>query len=339
MNGHIKLSRDQPVEISVVCPVGKHVLDLQTVHHEFHEVLARSGRMAEFIYVVDGPWTGAEGVLKKLRDDRFPIRVFNTARGFGEATALQYGFEKARGRYVLTIPDRPQIDAAALVEILNRLDQGADVVVTRREPRTDPWFNQLQSRVFHGLVRRLVRSSFNDLSCGLRGFSLEAAHRLQLYGDQHRFIPVIAAKVGYRVIEIPGKQHPMNEALRVRVPGVYARRLLDILNIYFLSRFTRKPLRFFGLIGLTVGAVGFVISAYLATLRLLGLSGLANRPLLLLGVLLIVLGVQVMSIGLLGEIIIFLSPKREIPEVTEVILQGEDASSSPERRTAHEDAG
>ncbi len=318
MTTQSQLHYDPEIEISLVCPVGKHVTELESVHREFREVLESTGRTAEFVYVIDGPWTGAEPVLRKLRDDRFPIRVFTTAKGFGEATALQFGFERARGRLILTIPDRPQIEAAVLLRVLADLDQGHEVVVTCRSPRTDAFLNRLQSRAFHGLVRLLVGHGFQDLSCGVRGLTTEAARKLDLYGDQHRFIPIIAAKLGYRVKEIPGRQHSHNESLRLRGIGIYTRRLLDILNIYFLTKFTRKPLRFFGLVGMAIGGLGFAISAYLAVQRLLRSSPLADRPLLILGILLIVLGVQVMSIGLLGEIIIFLSAKREEPEVEEV---------------------
>lgn len=306
------------VEISVVCAVGRHALDLGRNHREFADVLERIARRAEFLYVVDGMREGATDELRAIEDHRFPVRIFRMARGFGEATALQLGFERARGRFVLTVPDRPQIDPTILVGLLARLDQGEEAVVTRRWPRRDAWPNRLQSRVFHWLVARAVRQSFHDLTCGVRGFTRDAAIKLDLYGDQHRFIPVIAVRNGFRVIELPGGQHPRNLSLRLRQPGVYARRIIDVLNIFFLARFTRKPLRFFGLVGLLVGAAGFAISAYLAVERLSGSSALANRPLLLLGVLLIVLGVQVTAIGLLGEIIIFFATKRDHPQVREL---------------------
>ena len=152
--------------------------------------------------------------------------------------------------------------------------------------------------------------------------TVAAARKLQLYGDLHRFIPVLAASKGFRVVEIPGEQRTEDRKLRVFGPGVYARRLLDILHLYFLIRFTRKPLRFFGLIGLVLGIAGLVICAALAYSRLFLGTGLADRPLLILGVLLIVLGVQITSIGLLGEIIIFLSPRRDAPEVDELSGDG-----------------
>jgi len=322
------------VEISLVCPVGPDHLSLAANHREYADVLASTGRSAEFIYVVSGNQQGALDELAKIQDGRFRMRILRMARGFGEATATQLGFDRSEGKYVLTLPDRPQIEAAILLELLARLDEGDEVVVTRRWPRTDALLNRLQSRMFHSLVRRAVKQNFHDLTCGVRGFTRDAALRLDLYGDQHRFIPVIAARNGYQVTELSGPQHPGNQALRLAAPGVYARRVLDILNILFLARFTRKPLRFFGLVGLSIGLIGFVITAYLGVQRLLGFAPLADRPLLLLGVLLIVLGVQVTAIGLLGEIIIFFAAKRDRPEVGEVLSRPEDEATITHAGTA-----
>jgi len=305
-------------EISFICPVEPDSVDLPRVHREFAEALVGTGRDAEFIYVIDGRLDPHERALGSLADERYPVRVYRMAKGFGEATALQFGFEHSRGRLIVTLPNCPQIEARTLLDVLEQLDRGAQVVVTRRDPRTDAWLNRVQSNVFHFLIRNLVGRGFRDMTCGLRGMSREAALRLDLYGDQHRFIPVIATRCGYEVVEIPGAQHEANRGLRLRGPGVYFRRLLDILNIYFLARFTRKPLRFFGLIGLITGIAGAAITGLLGVERILGLTGLANRPLLLLGVLLLVLGVQLTSIGLVGEIIIFLAARRDMPEADEI---------------------
>lgn len=329
MTGETNQATNERIEVSIICTVTRFAGDVAAVHREFRDVVARSGRSAEFIYVFDGPWTGAEGSVSRIEEQVFPVRVFRLAASFGEATAMQIGIEQARGRYVLTIPDRHQIDAAVVLEVLRRLDQGTPVVVTRREPRRDALLNRIQARVFHGLVRRLVGQNFRDMACEVRGFTAEAARRLELYGDQHRFIPVIAVRLGYRVEEIPGRQHPENIGLRVYGPGTYLRRMLDILNIYFLTRFTRKPLRFFGLIGSAIGIVGFLICAVLAIEKVLLKITLSNRPLLLLGVLLIVLGVQVISIGLVGEIIIFLSTRREAPAVAEFRGEPEEGGEAP----------
>ncbi len=317
MSGTLPTRED--IDISVVCAPEEAVGDLAAIHREFREQLLRTGLRAEFLYVLNGPYPAAEESLSRIEEDRFEVSVLRMARGFDEAAALQHAFDQARGRYVLTIPDRMQIDPGVVPEILSILDNGTDVVVTRREPRRDPWPNRLQSKVFHFLARRVYGQRFADMTCGLRGLTAEAARKLELYGDLHRFIPVLAASKGFRVVEIPGAQRDEDTGLRLFHPGIYARRLLDILHLYFLTRFTRKPLRFFGLIGMSLGGIGFLISVALAYARIFLGVPLANRPLLILGVLLIVLGVQITSIGLLGEIIIFLAPRRDAPEIEEVV--------------------
>jgi hypothetical protein len=311
------------VEVSFLCVAGKYAGDLAAVHAAFAPVAASLQVPVEFLYVLDGSNAGqADAVTAAAAASGFPTRVFRTARGFGRALALHFGFARAQGRLVVSIPDRFQVEPAAAQDVLRALERGADVVVTRREPRGDALLNRIQSRVFHGLVRRISGQSFRDLTCEMRGFRTEVARRLELYGDLHRFIPVLAVRQGFSVVEIPVPQREEDRTLRVFVPGVYARRLLDVLHVLFLTRFTSKPLRFFGLLGLLLAGAGGIITGVLGVQRILGWTSLADRPLLLLGVLLIVLGVQVVSIGLIGEIVLFLSPRRDLPEVTEL---GRDA--------------
>lgn len=314
---------DSVPEVSVVCSVGARAKDLPEVHRAFREVLSSSGRRVEFLYVFDGECPFDEAVLQDVRDDGLPIRIFRMARGFGESARLRFAFRHARGRLILTVPDRFQVEPAAVLDVLRLLDEGAEVVVARRYPRRDALSNRFQSLVFHALVRRLSGRSFHDLTCGLRGFKREAALGLDLYGDLHRFIPILAAVRGYRVEEIPVAQRPEDWAPRVFQPRVYAERLLDILNVFFLTRFTRKPLRFFGPLGLAVGGIGGFLCGLLGWQRLFGGAALANRPLLLLAVLLVVMGIQLISLGLLGEIILFLSAHRDAPDVVEATEETE----------------
>ncbi len=306
------------VDVSVVCWVGSDPGDLAELHQAYRAELAQTGRTVEFIYVLDGPRPRAQAAVAAIRDTQFPVTVITMAAGFGEATGLQLGFRRSRGKFVLTIPDRFQSDPAVVRDILGRLDEGEEVVIACRDRRGDAWRNRFQFAVFHALARRVSGRAFQDLTSGVRGLRREVAERLDLYGDLHRFIPILAARRGFRVTEIPVAQHPEDRvARRVRV-GIYARRLLDLLNLFFLTRFTVKPLRFFGLIGLLLSLAGLGISGVLAAMRILDGQPLTNRPLLLLGVLLIVLGVQFVTLGLLGEIILFFSPRRELPEVHEL---------------------
>jgi hypothetical protein len=175
----------------------------------------------------------------------------------------------------------------------------------------------MQSRVFHGIVGGVSGQRFHDMACGVRAMRRSVAEDLPLYGDLHRFIPALALREGYRVVEVPLPQHPDDKKARIYRPGVYLRRLLDIAAFFFLAKFTEKPLRFFGLIGSMSLAAGAVLSLVLLIQRFEG-QGIANRPALLLAVLLVALGVQLIGLGLVGEIIVHLrSPHRRSYRVRE----------------------
>src|SRR6185503_17325896 len=193
----------------------------------------------------------------------------------------------------------------------------ADMVVANRSPRLDSWLNRMQSRAFHSIVGGISSQRFHDMACGVRVMRRTVAEALPLYGDLHRFIPALALREGYRVVEVPLAQHPSDARTRVYRPGVYFRRLLDIAAFFFLAKFTEKPLRFFGLVGSVFFGLGAVTSLVLLVERLSG-QRIADRPLLLLAVLLIALGVQLMGLGLVGEIIVHLrSPHRRAYRVRE----------------------
>jgi hypothetical protein len=191
------------------------------------------------------------------------------------------------------------------------------MAVANRSPRLDSWLNRMQSRAFHSIVGGVSQQRFHDMACGVRAMTRSVAEALPLYGDLHRFIPALALREGYRVEEVPVAQHPSDARARVYRPGVYFRRLLDIGAFFFLAKFTEKPLRFFGLVGSVFLALGAIISLVLLIQRVEG-QGIANRPALLLGVLLVALGVQLIGLGLVGEIIVHLrAPHRRAYRVRE----------------------
>ena len=198
-----------------------------------------------------------------------------------------------------------QVEPHEIHDLIQKLvEDDQDLVIGWRHPRIDAFFNRVQSRVFHWLVRILTGTSYHDVSCGLRVMTRRVVEEVRLYGDLHRFFPLLAHQRGFKIAEVPVQQSPHDAARRMHRPGVYLRRFLDILTLFFLYKFTKKPLRFFGLVGSGILGAGAIITGYLGLDRLLGVP-LAGRPLLVLGVLLMVFGVQLFSIGLLGEIIIF----------------------------------
>jgi glycosyltransferase involved in cell wall biosynthesis len=290
-------------KLSVIVPVGDRTDPTRAVHAAYKAALGNSGHAHEFVYVLDGPNPLVEEQLRELQAAGEPIRILKLARRFGESTALCAGFENSDGDVIVTLPAYLQIDPRELPRLVEALGDG-DMVIARRNPRRDS-FNRLQSRLFHGLLRSLAGTRFHDLGCSVRVLRRRVIDDIRLYGDQHRFLPVLATRQGYRVVEVDAPQAAEDARHRLHGPGTYGSRLLDVLSIFFLVRFTKRPLRFFGGIGLAVFLVGGALLAWLAFQKLVLGEALSDRPLLLLGSLLVVLGVQLFALGLVGEIIIF----------------------------------
>ncbi|UCE63034.1 MAG: glycosyltransferase [Nitrospirota bacterium] len=302
------------VDLSVVIPISERCDDLRQLYEDTWRELSSSGYTTEFIYVLDGPFDTVARDLQILKQTHSDVRIILLNHSVGEATALSVGFEHARGRYILTLASYYQVAPLELKKILGQFIEGKDdLVISWRYPRIDAYFNRVQSKVFHWIVKLLTGSPFHDISCGLRIMKAEVAKEVSLYGDLHRFYPLLALRRGFKVREIQVQQSEHNRKIRLNSLGDYVRRLLDIFVLFFLFRFTKKPLRFFGLIGLGVFGIGAMVTGYLGFERLFLGVPLLERPLLIASALMIVLGMQLFSVGLLGEIIIF-SHSRESKE-------------------------
>lgn len=299
------------VEVSVVVPVVEPVEDLTELFRDYAAALRETQRSFELVFVLDDRFRHLVDPLRELKRDNPEVRIVVMGRSLGEAAALKAGASQARGSVLLTLAAHLQVESGGVRELLKELDQGYDLVVIRRHPRIDSLFNRLQSRVFHGIIRLLTGSKFRDLTCGSRAMRAEVFDELHLYGDFHRFIPILARQAGFRVKEVDVSQRVEDSRTRLLGPTSYLAGSLDILTLFFLTRFAHKPLRFFGTLGAATFGVGFAISAYLAFYRLMEYGGVADRPLLLLGILMMVFGVQSISIGLVGEIVIFTRAREE----------------------------
>jgi glycosyltransferase involved in cell wall biosynthesis len=302
--------------VSVIVPVVEGVDDLAELYRSFSAALTARGNDHEFVFVFDGGYVPPPELVA-LSHERTNLKLLRFARSFGETAALRLGIERSRGDLLLTLPAYFQVQAAGVDALLEALTDQTDVVVASRSPRIDSWLNRLQSAVFNRMISGVGDRQFHDSACGVRVLRRAAAEGLPLYGDLHRFIPALALREGYQVVEVPVPQHPSNARTRLYGPATYARRLLDIATFFFLAKFTEKPLRFFGLVGSLFFAAGAVTSLVLLVERLQG-QAIANRPLLLLAVLCLALGVQLMGLGLVGEIIVHLrAPHRRAYRVRE----------------------
>ncbi len=290
-------------------PVAERPEPLAELYEEFSKPLRDMDRSFEFIFVAHPWFHGMTLELERLAATGAPVRLLEATYGVGETKLLLMGVEACRGRVVVTLPAYRQVDAAALPELVRRVEAGADLAVAWRFPRVDAPINRLQNRILHRIIGSLSDDRIQDVACGVRAMRADLLRDLPLYGDFARFLPLLAHRDGYRVEQVKAPVHPSAMGARIYSPGVYLRRFIDVMGLLFLLRFTDKPLRLFGLVGTAVALVGAVILAIIFVQRLAG-QGAADRPLLLLGVLLLTLGVQAIALGLIGEMIVHLSAPR-----------------------------
>ena len=304
--------------ISVLVPVSERPSALDELYREFSAPLREEGVPFEFLFMVESFNIHLTERLKALQADGEPIRVAHMHQSVGETGLLRAGVELATHDIVLTLPAYPRIEASEILKVIRPVQQDdVAMCVARRWPRRDSWLNRLQNKVFHLLVRPVGAGRVRDVACGVRAVRKDVLRTLPLYGDFHRFLPLLALREGHVLEEVNTVQHPRDRQPRIYSPGIYLRRLLDVLGLYFLLRFTDKPLRFFGLLGSSSALVGGAILVAVLIDRIQGQS-IADRPMLLLGTLLVVLGVQAIALGLVGEIIVHVNaPQRSAYRLAE----------------------
>lgn len=244
------------------------------------------------------------------------------------------GFEHAEGEIIVTLPAYFQILGADTDRLIDALEH-ADLAISYRHPRVGGWLETFRRRAFHWLLALVTRVRFQDLGCNARAMHRRVLEEIHLYGEQQRFLPFLAERQGFRVREVQVRQSLQGARRDTYRPRTYTRALLDIFNIFFLVRFTRKPLRFFGTIGIACFAIGAMELAYLVFQRVVMHSPLAGRPALMLASLFIVLGLQIFALGLLGELIIFTHAGNSRDYKVERITQFPASSTQPPQELAH----
>ncbi len=296
-------------DVTVLIPVSERLDDVETLHDAYKIAVSNVVSSYEFLYVLDGHFPEAAEKLVALQESGEAVNIIQLTRSFGEATALTAGFDAAKGQYILTLPAYFQVEPSDISLLLGALED-SDVAVAVRTSENEPKIKKLQRRVFNWLVSTLTGMTFRDLGCGARAFRRVVIDEVRSYGDQHRFFPLLALRAGFRVSEVDVASSQQDTAPKYYKLGVYVRRALDILTVFFLVKFTQKPLRFFGLVGSAIATIGVAVTGYVVVQRLLGYAALAERPALLLGSLFIVLGIQLFAIGLIGELLIFTRSKK-----------------------------
>jgi dolichol-phosphate mannosyltransferase len=288
--------------VSVVVPLLNEEGTLERLYEELAAALATMGLEWEVVFVDDGSSDGSYRELGRLHAAHLNVRVVRLRRNFGKAAALAAGIEVAAGDVIVTLDADLQDDPAEIPKLVAKLDEGFDIVSGWKCDRHDAFARRFASRIYNSATRLATGVKLHDMNCGLKAYRAEVFEHVRLYGERHRFVPVLAHHLGFSVTELP-VNHRARENGRSRF-GVerYLRAPFDLLTIVFMGRYRHRPLHLFGGLGLSASAAGGVILVYLTALKIEG-SAIGGRPLLLLGVLLMVVGIQFLSLGLLGEML------------------------------------
>ena len=311
--------------ISVVVPLLNEERSLETLYAEIVAALEQEGHDFEVVFVDDGSTDESLSTLGRLHEEQSNVVVVHLRRNFGKAAALQAGFLEARGDIVVTIDADLQDDPGEIPKLLAKLEEGFDLVSGWKTRRNDPFPRRLFSRIFNWVTGVISGVHLHDVNCGLKAYRAEVLKGMRIYGELHRFIPVLAAYRGYRVAEIPVNHRARQHGRSRYGPERYLRGFFDLLSVTFMGRYKHRPLHLFGGVGVLMGAVGFVILLYLSIEWFWG-QAIGQRPLLTLGVLLLVVGIQFVSLGLLSELITSqheerLDERERIDQLVEEVLR------------------
>jgi glycosyltransferase involved in cell wall biosynthesis len=288
--------------VSVVVPLVNEEATLASLYDEVRRALDAAGYDWEIVYVDDGSTDGSYRELVRLHAAYTNVRVVRLRRNFGKAAALSAGFEAAQGDVVVTMDADLQDDPAEIPALIAKLDDGFDLVSGWKTDRKDSFSRRFVSHIYNGVSAFVTGVRLHDMNCGLKAYRAEVLTNVRLYGELHRFVPVLAHHLGYAVAELPVNHRPrLNGRSRYGFER-YLRGFFDLLTVAFMGRYRRRPLHLFGGIGFGLAAAGSVTLVYL-TIDKIGGAAIGGRPLLLLGILLVVVGVQFFSLGLVGELL------------------------------------
>ena len=326
------LHADDPL-LSIVIPVHNESESVGELVSAIHQALGPFEGHHELLFVDDGSTDDTLDKLRGLTRTHRELRIFSFRRNLGKSPALECGFRMARGQYILTMDADLQDDPEELHRMYAHLTAGQfDIVSGWRKHRQDGPIKVLSSRLFNLVVVRLLfGASFTDMNSGLKLYKANAAKELQLYGGMHRFIPLIASEMGFRVAELPVRHHERKYGSSKYPSSKILTELPDLLTLFFLVRYNRRPLHFFGKIGSALLVVGLAVLSYLTVLWLQG-HPIGTRPLLTFGVLLILVGGQIVFTGLLADLIVNIGQDGRQQFPLKYTSDADEASGEPASR-------
>ena len=295
---------DSALDLSIIIPVYNEEANLPALLEQVHGALLPLRQLYEIIVVDDGSTDGSYALLARMARVDPTLTVVQFRRNFGQTPAMQAGIDMAQGRLIIMLDADLQNDPNDIARLIERLEEGYDLVAGWRKDRKDPWLSRrVPSMIANRLIGTFTGVQLHDYGCTLKVIRADLAKQFRLYGEMHRFIPAVAAFIGARITEMPVNHRPRLHGQSKYGIGRTMRVLLDLITVRFIQNYLTRPMQVFGLLGLILGGTGTLISLWLAVEKLAFHKNLADRPLLLLGVLLIVVGVQLVSLGLMADII------------------------------------
>jgi|PlaIllAssembly_1097288.scaffolds.fasta_scaffold02037_1 glycosyltransferase involved in cell wall biosynthesis len=293
------------VDLTIIIPIHNEEDNINLLYQKLKSTLSALKLNYEIIIVDDGSTDSSYEKIFRLHDQDPAVRIIKFRKNFGKSTALNAAFRHAKGEIVITMDGDLQDDPEEIPRFITKIQEGYDLVSGWKYPRLDPITKTLPSKFFNKLTCLILGVDLHDFNCGFKAYKHVVVKNLQLYGEMHRYIPALAAWNGFKITEIKVAHHPRHSGKSKYGFSRFIKGGLDLITVKFLTNYASRPLHVFGLPGLLSLILGSVIGIYLSYLRFFEDAKIGDRPLLILSVLLIVLGLQFISIGLLGEMITY----------------------------------
>ena len=314
-----KKSGITPPDISIVVPLLNEEQSLGELADQITKALAKTSYSYEILFIDDGSTDRSWEIVEQLAENHDVIQGIRLRRNYGKSDALQTGFERCTGRFVVTMDADLQDDPNEIPAMIEKLENGADLVSGWKKKRHDPISKTIPSRFFNAVTRWVTGIKLHDFNCGLKAYRKEVVENITLYGEMHRYVPLLAKWEGFgRIEEQVVQHHPRKYGNTKFGISRFLNGFLDLVTLLFINRYVNRPMHFFGLFGVLFLFVGIAINLYLAYIKIFLGEPLANRPLLFLGLLLVMVGVQFFSIGFLGELLNRGEERNQKPNVAEV---------------------
>lgn len=290
------------IKLSVVVPLYNEEESIPQLASEIRDAVEKLSLEYELIFIDDGSRDGSFKQITTLASSDSRIKCLRFRRNYGKAAALSEGFRVANGQMVVTMDSDLQDDPSEIGALMNKINEGFDVVSGWKKSRKDPWTKKVPSKLFNLVTRIMSGVRIHDFNCGLKIYKADVIKTINIYGEMHRYIPVLAKMAGFSVTEIVVNHRARLYGNTKFGAGRFLKGFLDLVTVIFLGKYNRNPLHFFGKIGAILFTGGLIINSYL-TIQWLGGIWIGNRPILFLGVLLMIVGIQFISLGLLAEMI------------------------------------